>query len=551
MAIILINGKLRLVGGKPLLTPAPVVVVVGGATTGLTLVDFQSSWATAKPVIQRKPGSIMGDVPVMFNFTGSAPAGIQARVVKSAGGAVVKDWTALSTITVLGQTGLGTLVDVPQGVGYLMQVRDGSQPANAPTISNGVQVWGVGVCILYDGQSNMVSTLNGGSYADIVPGTALSEFNYFASAGAVGSLWDGSGFHGPSNGSNGPGGSSNAPSLGGGTLSAMRIIANGLQTKYGYPVPVCLILQAFNGAAIASFFYNNAGGTFYTLLNSSGTTPGTIGFASPKNMIPGDFEGVVRHQGEANQSDSRASYFADLKTLYGGYLAAVAPHGRTAADLFFVPAVLGVYASQLGIEKIRGAVLDLDAYARANNWPKVRAGWNCIDLDPTDGGDSGLHFRDTNQPYAKRSARRSTQAALFQLGCSSFSGLGPRLSATATRAGLVATLTVLHDGGSSVVTRAGGAPSGFYANTAADFSGTAIAVTASIVGNAVQVTFPTGTVFPAYVKYMGNAINSALSYLPDISNAIYDNVQYPAGATGSDVFTGLPLVPTPDSIAVN
>lgn len=509
----------------------------------LVLVDFQTSKAVVRPIVQRRAGTEYADVPVLFTYTGLMPTNVQARVVASVGGAVVKDWTDLSSTSFAAPNGLGYLDSVPQGADYLLQIRDGLNPTNDATISNGAVPWGVGVVVLFMGQSNAVVTLGAGSYTDIVPGTALTEYAFYNDGHVCGSIFDSAGWHAPSNGSNGPTGINTAV---GGVMYFMRRVAEALETTHGKKVPVGLIPHAFGATSISQYFPD--GDMFSPLLVGSGSAAGSIGFASPKNIWAGDFEGVVWHQGEANCGDTRAHYLADLKTLYQGFLDYVAPFGRSASSLFFLPAVLGSYGvgSCASIENIRGAVLDLESFAASNGWPRVKAGWNCIDLDAT--LNDGLHFTGA---FAKSSMRRAIQSVLKQIGCSTFSGAGPRITGL-SRSGDVATLTVTRDGGSALVTPTASAPSGFLANTQADFNGPAITVTAAIVGAAIQVTFPGGTTYPAYLKYMGGKIGTASSCSPDITNPIYDNAAYPTGATGTDVEArGLPLMPTADALVVS
>ncbi len=538
------NGHLMLAGATRFLIATNSEV----SPDTLTLVDFQTSKAGVCPVVQRKAGTTVGDVPVLFAYTGNAPTNVEARVIAYSGGATIVDWTLLTSVSHVFGTGLGTLVNVPQGAGYLIQIRDGLDTADTNTISNGAVPWGVGVCVLFMGQSNAVNTMASGSYSDTVPGTATSEYDYFNNGSVTGAIFDDAGFHAPSNGSNGPTGTSiSGNSAHGGLMAFMRIVSGALATKYGYAVPVCIIPWAFNSTSISQYF--PAGAKFSELLTSSGSSGTDIGFASPRNIWAGDIEGVLWCQGETNQADSRAQHFGDLKTLYQGILDYVSPFGRTATDLFFAPASLGVYAigSVPNAERLRGAVADFEAYAVANAWPRARIGWNCIDLDTI--ANDGLHFP---APYNKRSMRRVIQSVLYQLDCATFSGRGPHISATASRSGDVATLTVVHDGGTALTKPTGSAPSGFYANTLADFSGTDIAVTAAISGNTVLVTFPGGTSYPAYLKHMGAEIGTADSCSPDISNPIYDNVTYPTGTTGTDVESmGLPLLPTVDAITVS
>lgn len=537
-------------GNPPVVGEIPPGTPVAGSPTTMGLIDFYSSHQYARPVVQRRAGTEYGNVPVLFNYTGTAPGNPQARVINAVGGVVVKDWTTLANISVTGSTGLGTLPSVPQGGYYLLELRDGHNPSTSATNSAGTKQWGVGVVFLVMGQSNMAGTMGSGAFNDPVPDTATNEYDYWYAGNVAGTVFGSSGYVHPNNGT--PGTGSNVGSMSGGTASTLRIISKALETKHGKKIPVGMVGWAFNSHSIGAFL---PGGTRYIeMFQDAGTTADNIGLKSPGNISAGgDFEGFVWHQGEGDSSRTRAAYLADLKALYQAMLDFVAPFGRTANDLFFLPAILGVYKDDgtLSIENIRGAVLDLDAYARTNNWPRVRAGWNCIDLVPPE--TNKLHFEDIpgGNQYARWSCKRMNQSVLWQLGCSTHSGLGPKIT-TVSRNGLVVTVTVAHEGGSALTTPTGGAPTGFQANTASNFGGTNIAVTAAITAaNTISVTFPSGTVFPVYLKYGGGLVGNINSQRPDMSNPVYDNVTYPTGTSGIDAFTGLPLVPTPDSILIN
>lgn len=521
-------------------TPQP------GSPTTMALIDFYSTHQYARPVVQRRAGTEYGNVPVLFNYTGTAPGNPQARVVNAVGGAVVKDWTTLTDINVTGTSGVGTLPAVPQGGYYLLELRDGHNPATSATNSAGTKQWGVGVCFLGVGQSNWIGTLDTGSYLDIVPGSSPSqhEYDYWFGGKSGGTQFGTSGFIQPG-GSDG----SDVPTLSRGTMSTMRIVSARLSAKYGKLIPVAFIPWGFGSKSIGEL---SPDGSFSTaLFNGAGTTSGSIGLKSPGNIYAGDFEGLVWHQGEGDSGNSRAVYLQALKDLYNNLLARVAPFGRTAQHLFFLPAILGKYtAGTSGIEGKRGSVLDLEAYAIANNWPKVRAGWNCIDLDPSFPGTDensgstnadGLHFRDIvgGPKFRKWSCGRMQQAILWALECSTATGAGPRI-ASITRSGDVLTATITHDGGTSLTTRTGGAITGWTVN------GGAISPTVAIASaNTVTLTLPGGTTYPVTVQCGGGMT-------PDVSNPIVDNFAYPEGATGTDLITnGRPIVPTPDPITVN
>lgn len=565
------NGRLLLVGGHPLISAA--TASPSGGTLSLALTDFYVGNSLAHPVFQRKSGTDYADVPVLASYTGTAPSGIQARVVNIDSKAVIKDWAPLTSLQVnaTNQTIFGYLPAVPIGADYQLQTRDGNQPANAATTSSGTRRWGVGVCIILAGQSNMLGTLTAGSFDSPIPGTTTNEGNYWKDPAFPGVYFGIDGFGVPwiasPNGAPGGGAGTIIPgwdSGGGGGGGFIRMVAAGLAAKYGRRIPVCAAPWAFGGTGLPSMFPPGDSGTDSSgkakIYTASGTTAGNIGWKSPAGYGPGDFEGILLHQGEAESGAIlRPARLQQLKDFYNFMLGLVAPFGRTASDLFFRPAVLGVYTDggTKNVEHVRGAVYDLEAYAQANGWPRVKAGWTCIDLDtndPLDTTKDGLHFHDVSggNPYKKWSLRRAIQTAMKELGCSAFSGMGPKIS-SASRSGNVATVTVTHEGGSTLVARnSGGALTGWYANTAADFSGADIAVTATIASaSTVAVTFPDGTVFPVYLKYLGGKVGTSQSMHPDVSNPVYDNAVYPVGVHPGDQFTGLPLQPTPDAIVVN
>jgi hypothetical protein len=519
-------------------------------TTALTLTDFKTAHALAFPVVQRRAGTYddtnagSADMPVLFTFAGGAPSYPQARVIKAVGGAVVKDWTTLANVSVVGSTGLGTLAAVPAGAGYLLQIRDGQQPSNGATNSSGAQRWGVGVCVLAMGQSNMVGTLSADGPFDIVPGTSLKEVEYYEQNGNGVFFGTAAGFVSTGATSVSTGSTSSGSDAGpsyGGTLSFVRIVAAGLKAKYGKDVPVCLIPWAFGATSID--YYLPGGAAYDGLFLGTGARAGTVNFKSTRDYWAGDFEGCVWHQNEADDAMDGPTYLGRLKTLYGKLLEYVVPFGRDASTLFFLPAVPGVYASITNVEGKRKAVLDLDAYARANNWPLVRAGWNCLDLDPRDGGD-GLHFQDVagGMQYRRMSVKRLTQAVKYMVKCASFTGLGPKIT-SATRAGNVITVNVAHDGGSALVLRKAGQPITGW--SVKDNTGATITAAVAIASaNTVTLTLSGSPVYPVTIQHGGGMG-------PDVSNVIVDNVSYPEGCSGLDLMTnGRPVLPTPDAIPV-
>lgn len=554
------DGRLLLAGGK-FINAAPGAPSGGGTVdpppaddtplpgmplTALTVRDYYAKYPEAEPVYQRKAGFDYVDMPVMFDFTGPSAANVQARVVVKDTGAVVgSGWTTLQNISVAGSVGLGLLPGVPIGAGYIIQIRDGAQHS---TTSTGTQKWGVGIVWLCFGQSNMLGTLVAGYGGTIVPGTTRTEWQYWSDKVYPTSFFTMYGFTSV----NAPDGWSNATG-GGGACAFLRIVAKTLEAKYGKKIPVALVPWARSSTGIATYFAET--GSFFV---GSGTTDGTIGMQSPRNYAPGDFEGASFHQGENDAADSLAKRVADLKTLYQGMLNHVAPYGRTAANLPLLMAVLGTYDSFPGIETIRAAAYQLTAEAPGLGWPKVRTSWNCIDLnasDPNDPQRDNQHFNDISG--GKQNRRMSVMRMIHDV-CHeiapeivSTNAQGPRLAGTATRNGLTITLPIVKTPGATLSTENGGAPSGFSVNTAADFSGAAIACTAALSGDNVVLTLAAGITGTVYVKHCGGKVGTSASNHPDISNLIGDDMRYPTGAHTDDQFTSFKLQPTPTAITVN
>lgn len=541
------NGKLLLVGGKPLS-----LAVVGAATTAITLTPFFLNTTQASDVhfhIQTSAASndTTGDVPFIFTYTGGAPSSVQARIVDSNGNAVSGfDWADISsTVTTDGAgNGLGYFNSVISGVNYKRQIRVGT---SSTVTSSDTTAFNIGLMILPWGQSNMRGTLDGSDGSGLngtVPGTAYTERTYFDLGN--GAFFGPSGFVGPS--VNNTIGSYSTDHAGG--LSLLRLVGTQLNAKYGRKVGVAINPWALNGQPMATFM--NTATLVSSMLSNTGTSGGTIGFSSPKTyIVNGDYRIVAWHQGESDSASiTRAQRLSDLKAFCQMHINQVAKYGRSASQLTFLFALMGV-GSPVQMEVLRAAVIDLVAYAQTVGWD-VRVGWNCIDLDPANAGDS-LHFGGADKT---RSVRRLTQAIMNVIDSTNvpYGAAGPYLTGAVSRTGDDITLTVAHNSGSGrqlVPKTVGSAITGWYANTAADFSGTDITLSnVTIVDSTHVKVTATGAPTTFYIKHCGNKFYTALSYHPDVSNLIYDDFTYPTGANAGDQFTGLPLQPTPDAIKV-
>lgn len=532
-------------------TPLRVGTYVAGEaprtpTTTLALRDVVNTHAKTIVVFQRTAGTEdlpvpTGRVPVMFDYTGPIPVNPEVRVV-DAQGAEVMGWTRLTGVTEVNPgVGIGILEPVPQGMTYTIAgLRDGDQVGKVETTSSGSGKWGVGVRGVWGGQSNMLSLINVGTYnVDKPPGSGQYEYQYWDSARVPGYYYSPTGWGWPDSGGN----------VKPGRVAWLRILTAKLKARYGRDVPVAMTPWAFDSTGISAFL--GPSGSRWTTLMQSGSTGSTYGLKSPANYSgTGDFEFMVWHQGESNSGDTRAQYLAYLKELYQDLLDHVGQFGRTAANFGFFPAVLGVYGAT-SVEHLRGAVMDFEDYAKeGNRWPKVRIAMSCIDLDtsdPNDGNSDTLHI---GTPYAYWGNRRFLQTVLHFLGCATYSARGPQISSV-TRSADNVILTVTHGrAGATLVNKKGTALTGWYVNTAQDFSGTEVTGhTVAITGaNQITLTLPAGT-GSVWIKHAGHKLGSALSTHPDVSNLVYDDSPYTEGATGADLYNGFPLMATPDAWA--
>lgn len=549
-AILLSGRALRAVpGALPDLPNAP---EVPGTTTALTLQDFVTYNTGSINIVQRTAGSEddttmaggYADVDVESTFAGDAPY-IEARVVDSANQAiVVKDWTQLTGRVVSGSVVTGVLPRVPAGGPYLLQIRD---KYNTALQSNGTTQWGVGVIMLLWGQSNMIGTLDTKDWANTVPGSTLSEWDYIRSSNVIISQFTTNGWEFPT-------------STGlAGRFPAMRMMAKALEAKHGKKIPVGLVVNAWNSTAVDSFIPGpSADATVRALFTNSGTGANACGFSSPKRVWCGDLEFVRGHQGEANQYDTPTAYGDKLRQFFDMILGYCSGKGRTAQTLSMRHVMLGVFTlGQQYVENTRRGVLEFEKTAIANGWTKSGLGWTTLECRGPDGNE--LHFDGVYKSY---SLRRLIQSMLYEIDPTraEIKADGPRLAGTATRSGDTITMPVV--GGETLAPLNAGSPvTGFYGHTDKDWDdtkGTPVTISnVRVSGGNVLADVPPGT--PAFfIKHHGGKLGTQESANTDVSNLLYRMATYPnfksnAGAnifTGTDLHTGVPLFAMPTAIEV-
>ena len=495
------------------------------AAMALTLTDFQPGF-----VAQRTAGTT-GRANLGVSWQASSPGNVQARVV-TASGAVVVDWQTCTSQTASGGVLPGP---VPQGDGYRVQIREGSNGA----VQAGANAWGVGVIFAFHGQSNMRGILYGGwtgQEMDLYNDSPkLARSFYYSGWSVFGHNLD---FNNDS----------------------LYLFGREMVAALGGNVPVGVVPVAENSRSIEAFLPGPNGDVYYNFFaaTASGKGDGNAGYGSPRHVWSGDLEGVFYHQGEADVGQTDAWYKERLGTLHRQFLTQVAPFGRTAATFLFCPGLIASETAYDGrnVGGLRRAVLSYVAERRASG--------DAVDVfstaDFATSLEDDLHFGEGDSRMAMR---RIVQHAKRKVGAASYGGRGAAV-ASMSRSGRTVTVAIAHDGGATLRTARGGAPSGFAASTDG-FASHKVPLTATVSGNTVTLALPAefdGRA--ATIGHLQAVPRSATALLPtpaaypvagavidgdtrpDVSNNLYDDAAIPGGVRGQADPTapGLPLLPT-------
>ena len=536
------DGRVIMVSGKVLRgTPGKALPPPPSNTLSIALDDYKTGHTLAYPVAPRLPGTEndpdggYASPWFLFDYTGELPLDLQARAIDASTKQAIpgSDWAqALSVTSIADGKGIARLARARIGSNYLLDIRVGT---SMTLRSTGTQAWGVGIAWGSFGQSNKAGMLQAGSALDPVAGFGDHEVAYFVTKKSCFAGTNGFVATGGAGGNGSTSTGSEASPSQGGSLSFIRMVSKALSTKYGREVPVVLVMFAVSNNALDTFL---PGGANYKIFGNSGTTAGNIGFGSPYDYLLYDIEGCDLHIGESNQADSAAQFQTKLLQFYNGVLAAIGPRsGRTAQNFHFRPAVLGVYGNLPSVVSKRKAVRDLQVYAAANNLPKIRAGYSCIDCDPRIGPRpdgrvvDGLHFDDIvgGIQHRRLAMKRFTHDTLHALGLAPYSAQGPRIASITRGAGLTAEVTFQHEGGTQIVARnPAQAVTGFKAVRPGD-GVTPITVSYESTGPATgRLTF---SELPARVTYCADAD-------ADVTNPLYDDAVYPfvPDSQGNNIF---------------
>lgn len=517
-----VNGVPVLVNGT-LLSVSPAAGAPGGA---LTLADFP-----AGAIIQRAPASTVANTYMRVSYTGTPLSGMQVQVVGYRSPyTIAVDWTDVSGLTCASGSCVGRL-SVPQGGPYRARYRDKYVTG---TVVEGTSPWGVGIVVVYAGQSDNLP-LWGGSFW-----SGAEASRYLAGEQYLGAMFTDVGWSpldrtapGTWAGGTAASGSGNSPTNQ--SASSQEVFARLLSAANG-GIPVGLVPRWNGGTQFHDLF--EVGGTYYGWWASLATP----GFQNQPSGIYGDVEQFYLSQGgsDANTSSDAAAWPGKLAAFYSTFLGWT---GRTAAQQgFFVEAIKG--GTQTYNDTIRQAQLQFVATQKAAG-AKVETFGTMTDL-PAGTVDLSL---GTDTFASVLPMARIVQTGLWATGHATFSGRGAKATA-AVRSGSTVVVTVTHDAGTALLNGSGsgvtGAVTGFAFSNNSDLSApltpTSVAISST---NQVTATFASAPAGPVYVGYMR-------TNQPVITNALYDNAVVAAtnpgpmiaGQAASGGTLGLPVQPT-------
>lgn len=418
-----------------------------GAGTGITLVDFALDYQGFQHVNGSK------DVPVSANYTGN-PSILQARVLDDDTGLPVTDWKTFATNPA--SSPASGVHQVPgQLKFYRMQVRDGVNPA---LVSTGTKRFGVGVCGVDWGQSNMANRIS--AYGPLYPLSSkfVRMFNPSTQQfQRVGNYNDALAPNtlAASYGSN----KSASPNSynGEGTVFFANLLSAALN------MPVFILNRAVGGSMLSSWVEDGVPGVdnnWDSLKTSLNTAFG------------GDFEFARGMIGETDAGEfTQAQQEAKFALVHAQFKAL---NGRNDSNFKFILSSLGPGSFQGSAEGDFGVQrLALTNYAQSNAGAILGTCYH----DTRTGTDT-VHI---NGEGFGRGERREAKSYLAAKGIGT-TAAGPRITG-ATRAGLDVTFTIQHTGGTALMDGAGGtgtALTGFQFNDAGAAGG-AIGYTATAI----------------------------------------------------------------------
>jgi|GEM_PF-6513520 len=466
------------------------------------------------------------NVPVTGAYSGT-PSLVQARAADADSGSPITAWTTVAT-NPTGGTYSGVL-GVPEGMWYKLQVRDG---VNTALVTAGANKFGVGVCIVEIGQSNMANfgTTSSTGYKYPLGDPNVVEFytgnNTFRRISRINDTFAPNTLYG------GVGGWTTAGTSG---VSADGYVYVGNLVSEGLNLPVAVLNKAVSGSSIASWT------TTPTYWNA---------FVTSLNLMGGDFEIALWFQGEyeANAGVSAASYKGSLGVLHQQMKTQT---GRGTTDLHFC--IIGLGPQGIASSFSGGSDLKIGPIRAAQTeYCNETAGAHYVTsaMDTRTASDQVHILGDTDGD--NKLGRRYAKTILSALGVG-LPASGPRAASAAHTGGYI-DLTLAHTGGTALMDGIGGSGSGLTGFRVFDdgAAGALLGYTTSITSSTnVRLTLGGTPVGPFRVDYgMTNSPHSSDTTVSDTvpvySTILCDNAFYHNGANASPFglsTTGSPLQP--------
>lgn len=476
----------------------------GVAGTGIAITD-----TTYQRIYQRVGTSKA--VTVAGTYTGT-PSSIQVRHCP-AGTATSALGSTYPWSTLVSNPTSGTFsasYSVPQGDGWIVQVRDG---VNNTIAASGTHMFGVGTFIALIGQSNMENMFT--SYQGAYCGDK-SAYTHHGSFQRIGNINDDFPYNTLIDMNNGLGDDYVAAGYTPGTQigTHLTLLGNTLVASLG--IPVVILPYAVGGSPIVSWQPGQA--YLNSLLNNV-------------DLIGGDFEAAIWLQGENDAATgmSAATYQANLQSLFN---TCKSHTGRASNAFHFGVVAVGPITSYPGVVdesvgQIRKAQLDFVAANTSNG--AYLAGTD-VDGDLAGGG---VHI-DTLSLL--RQAKRYAESIKRWFIGATYNIEGPKI-ASASRSGATITVSVTQQGGSALLDGAGGSGAALQGFRVFDNGTPSTISSTAIVGNTVTLTLastPSGVVTMDYAM-----ANAPFGSTTSLGAVCYDNQTIPGDALG------LPLQPKP------
>lgn len=381
-------------------------------------------------------------LPLSGTYTGASTA-IQARIINDADGTQVVGWTTVSA-SPTGGTWSGS-ISVPQGGWYKVQVRRGT----AGAAKTGTTKFSVGDVWLFAGQSQQarMSTLSAS------PPTPDPLTVYRNSNG----LWQAPGEF---TGTNGNGGIQ--------FLNLMRQYTG---------VPQAMAQTSVEGTAITDWESSDSA------------------FVNAKNRLQaiGSIRGILWHQGGTGINDTaltKADYKTRLAAIRTGFA------GVGSFSLFGVFPLMH-RTDPTNSDAATQATRQAHYEYIAENPSTVNLGWTpdvpmADDVHQTAAGSEVIAYA-----YA--------HSLLYSMGVVAQPNLGPRITG-ATRSGATVTLSVTHNGGTSLKVNGAGQPTGFqvFSRGQVHSDGAALAISnVTLAASAITITLAAnpGTAVDVYYQW--------------------------------------------------